>query len=87
MLRRFPSWAVLSVLLAPCAAAAQGRIPMPLDPPRRYDTDEMTRINMDPFLMHSGMPHSTDLQTPTGALFQIRSQGFRQSPARIPARL
>ena len=81
MLSRFPCWAVLSVLLAPCAAAAQGRVPLPfsgpIDPPRGYDKDEMTRINMDPFLMDSGMPHTTDLQTPSGAVskFDLKAPG------------
>ena len=37
----------------------------------------MTRINMDPFLMDSGMPHKTDLQTPDGVVskFDLKAPG------------
>ncbi len=80
MFRHVPRWALLPVFLVPCAAAAQGRdsnLFTNFPDPRRYDKDEMSRMNMDPFLMDSGMPHSTDLQTPDGAVskFDLKAPG------------
>ena len=80
MFRHVPRWVLLPVFLVPWAAAAQGRdsnLFTNSPDPRRYDKDEMSRINMDPFLMDSGMPHSTDLQTPDGAVskFDLKAPG------------